>query len=81
MVIKEPPYIGLGFMKSTSIKNGKLEYTRKREEALIVSSQRGMEAALKLINENNRDRNKVYVMDWITEIGNKKRIWHNDIVW
>lgn len=81
IVQKEAPYFCVGFMNKSSIEDGVLHYTSSRENALIVSDKETMDLALKIISNNNKDRNKMYVMDWITEVGNKKRIFANDIIW
>ena len=81
LVQNEAPYFLMGFMKKTSIKNGKIEYTSSEEQALVVKDRETMGKALNLIAENNKDRNKVYLMDWITEVGSKKRVFQGEIEW
>lgn len=81
LVQKEPPYICMGFMKKTSIKNGKIEFTSSEEQALTIKDRETMGKALNLIAENNKDRNKVCLMDWITEVDSKKRVFQSEIEW
>ena len=81
LVQKEPPYFCMGFMKETSIKNGKVEYTSSEKQALTIKDGETMGKALNLIAENNKDRNKVYLMNWITEVDSKKRVFQGEIEW
>lgn len=81
LVQKEAPYFCMGFMKETSIKNGKIEYTSSEKQALVVKDRETMGKALNLIAENNKDRNKVYLMNWITEVDSKKRVFQGEIEW
>lgn len=81
LVQNEAPYFYMGFMKENSIKNGKIEYTSSEKEALVVKDRETMGKALNLIAENNKDRNKVYIMDWITEVSSKKRLFQGEIEW
>lgn len=79
LVITEPPYICLGFVKNTSLENNKLEFTDERNNALIVESESAMNKVFDLITIHNRD--KVRVREWITEVGSKTRIFKNNLVW
>ena len=81
LVQKESPYICMGFMKKTSIKNGKIEFTSSKKQALTIKDKETMGKALNLIAENNKDRNKVYLMDWITDVDSKKRVFQSEIKW
>lgn len=81
LVIKEPPYITLGFLKNTSISNNKLEYTNSKKDALIAENKETFVKVFNLIAENNKNKNKVNVMDWITEVDTKKRVFLREICW
>lgn len=80
LVTKEPPYICIGYVKNTSIVNNKLEIG-KEDEKLVVSDKETMDKVFSLISIHNSDKNKVRVMDWITEVGSTKRVFNNNIVW
>ena len=80
LVQKEPPYICMGFMKKTSIKNGKLEFTSLKKQALTIKDRETMGKALNLIAEHNMKR-YFYLMDWITEVDSKKRVFQGEIEW
>lgn len=81
LVIKEPPYICVGYVNKTSLAKNTLEYAKHEKDALIVEDKNTMDKVLYLISENNKDPKKAYIMDWITQIGNKKRIFAKNIVW
>ncbi len=81
LVEKEPPYICLGYVKNTSIKDGKLEFARSERDALIISDRQTMAAVLNLIAEHNSNPKYVRVMDWITEVGSDKRVFAREIYW
>lgn len=80
LVQKESPYICMGFMKKTSIKNGKLEFTSLKKQALTIKDRETMGKALNLIAEHNMKR-YFYLMDWITEVDSKKRVFQSEIEW
>ena len=80
LVTAEPPYIGVGYVKNTSIDNNKLDFG-KEEDALFVWDKETMDNVLSLIRKHNTDRNKVRVMEWITEVGKNKRVFNKNIVW
>lgn len=80
LVTKDAPYIALGYVKNTSIENGTLDFGSKAD-ALVIEDKETMEKALSLISKHNSDRDKVYVMDWITEVGKDKRLFKNNINW
>lgn len=81
LVGKDAPYICLGYVKSTSVKDGKLEFTRSEEESLVVSDKETMDKVLMLISKHNSNSDYVRVMDWITEVGDNKRLFRNNIAW
>lgn len=81
LVQKEPPYICMGFMKKTSIKNGRLEFTSSEKQALTIKDRETMGKALNLIAEHNMNKYYVYLMNWITEVDSKKRVFQGEIEW
>ena len=81
LVIKEPPYICLGYVKNNSIEDNVLHFTKMECDALVVSDKETMDTVMGLIKKHNSNRDNVRVMDWITEIGNDKRVYNNEITW
>ena len=79
LVTKESPYICLGYVKNDSIESNVLNFARDIEDAMVVCEKSTMDKVLELISNHNR--NGVRVMDWITEVGSKKRVFNEDIIW
>lgn len=80
LVTREAPYIGLAYVKNTSLEDNVLNFGKKAE-ALVIEDKETMDKVMSLISKHNSDRNKVSVMDWITEVGSSKRVFKNNIVW
>ena len=79
LVTMDAPYIALGYVKNTSIINGRLEFCRNKKDALMVTNNITYEMVKKLIKKHNN--NGVRVMSWITEKDGNKRIFEKDIRW
>jgi hypothetical protein len=79
LVTKESPYICLGYVKNDSITSNVLNFTGNIEDAIVVCNKETMGKVLELIYKHNK--NGVRVMDWITEVGSKKRVFQGEISW
>ena len=53
LVTMESPYIALGYVKNTSIINGRLEFCRGKKDALMVTNNITYEMVKKLIKKHN----------------------------
>lgn len=80
LVTREAPYIGLAYVKNTSLEDNVLNFGKK-EEALVIEDKETMDKVLSLISKHNSNRDLVSVMDWITEVGSNKRVFSKNIVW
>jgi UDP-N-acetylglucosamine:LPS N-acetylglucosamine transferase len=80
LVTREAPYIGLAYVKNTSLEDNVLNFGKK-EEALVIEDKETMDNVLSLISKHNSNRDLVSVMDWITEVGSNKRVFSKNIVW
>lgn len=75
------PYIALGFVKNTSIINGRVEFTRSKKNALVINNNMTYDMVMALIKKHNANQDRVNVMAWITEFNGSKRVFPKDIRW
>lgn len=64
-VIKEPPYISIGYVMHVS--NNKVVLTHEKEKALFIESKEMLNKAIKAIHNNLS-----FCMAWITDMNGKR---------
>ena len=79
LVTTDAPYIALGYVKNTSIINGKLEFCHSKKDALMVTNNATYNMVKKILKKHNDVG--VRVMLWITEKNGNKRVFEQDIRW
>ena len=77
LVINDPPYISIGYVSNET--KDKIELSRDEKNALVIDNQQLFNDVMRLIARWNCDPNNAYVMDWITEVGSKKRVFRREV--